>query len=94
MNSPYSIILMLLLYIGDDIKTVSFYKSPEHDITECVLEAGALNVLVDAARRESDEEEAERQLLRHPNLRWIDVDDLEDARFDCTTAIMVGVPRE
>ena len=84
-----TLVLMLLLFVGDDMKTVSFYENSKENIRECVFEANALNSLIEHACQETDEEEAERILRSTSRSNWVDADDMEDSRFECDLVLVV-----
>ena len=83
-----TLVLLLLFVVEDDIENVSVTAYTTDRLTECVLEAGALNALIEAARDESDEDALERRWGSHPRLRWVDADEVDDAEFRCEVALM------
>lgn len=80
---------MLLPFVGDDLKTVSFHENSKENIRECVFEANALNSLIERARQETDEEEAERILRSTSRSNWVEADAMENSRFECGPVLVV-----
>ena len=91
MKSP--LILMLLLFVGDGtdgIKTVKFYEDTEENLTACTHEAEQLNWMVEQLQQNGlDEEVVRRMLITERRLRWIAIDEVEKARFECHAAIVM-----
>ena len=82
-----TLVLLLLLFVEDDIETVSVAAYTKERMTECVLEAGALNALIEGARDEADSDAVERRWASHPRLLWVDADELDEAEFRCEIAL-------
>lgn len=82
-----SLIIMLLLFVDDDIQVASVTDHTDEKLIECALEAGALNRIIEQARR-LDWEEAVELLNGNGRLRWVDEHEVDDARFECKVVLL------
>ena len=81
-------VLMLALFIGEDLESVSVHPGANDQIKPCVQQANALNDMIELAREADDDEEREGVLSRHRRLGTIQEHELYDARFVCEIVIL------
>ena len=81
-------VLMLALFIGGDLESVSVHPSSKDQIEPCVQQASALNDMIKLAQEAHDDEERNRVLSRHRRLGTIQDSELEDAKFVCEVVIL------
>ena len=98
MAEKFSIALLLVLMIGDDLNTMTIYPTTDKTVRECVSEAHFLNDRLKEIRialneaEDDDQEEAAKRLLRgHPKLRWVNRSQVElgMAEYRCEVTTLV-----
>ena len=82
MDMP-AILLMLILFVDDDLETVSFYAYSEQNVRECVTDASSLNRKLDRIRDLRNDDVIDHELGKVWRFRNVDSSDIDEARFEC-----------